>query len=101
MSILTLTEPTRQLSTSADKDLKAIEHAGLDIKFQEDYRAYKNDIKEKEEGLSKAYALIFSSYCTTAMQHQIEQLPNFDSIQDDPIALLEAIQKTMRKIVWA
>jgi len=101
MSIPTLTEPTCQLSTSADKDLKAIEQAGLDIKFQEDYRAYKDDIKEQEEGLSKAYALIFSSYCTTSMQHRIEQLPNFDSIQDDPIALLEAIQEAMTMTVWA
>ena len=37
---------THQLSTSSDKDLKAMEQAGLDIKFQEDYRAYKDDIKE-------------------------------------------------------
>ena len=46
MLIPTLTEPTCQLSTSADKDLKTIEQAGLDIKFQEDYHAYKDDIKD-------------------------------------------------------
>ena len=46
-----------------------------------------------EKGLHKAYALIFTNYCTKAMQNRIEQHPDYQStIMDDPIALLETIK---------
>ena len=45
------------------------------------------------ENLKKAYALIYSNYCTTGMQQSLQELSNFQSeIQDDPIKLLAAIE---------
>ncbi len=40
----------------------------------------------------KAYALIFSNYCTSAMQARVEAHPEFDDIKNDPIKLLEVIK---------
>ena len=46
-----------------------------------------------EEGMSKAYAVIFNNYCTRAMQNRIEEHPDFETkIKDDPIELLHTIR---------
>ena len=38
------------------------------------------------ENLLKAYALIFSNYCSKTIQNRIEEHPDFESvIRDDPI----------------
>ena len=72
----TSTEPTRGLSKMTGAEAE-IEQTGLDIKYQEDYRKWKDNKEEHNEGLSKAYALIFDKYCTTSMQHRIEQWTDF------------------------
>ena len=46
-----------------------------------------------DQNLTKAYALIFSTYCRKAMQLRIKEHPSFETtIQDDPIELLKAIK---------
>ena len=101
MQAPTLQPPTRDISVLTDTNEKKIEQDGFDIKYAEDYCYHKEEEKELEEGLSKAYALIFSSYCTIGMQHRIEQHPDFSTIQDNPIALLEAISELMQTAVRA
>ena len=97
----TSTEPTRGLSKKTGAEAE-IEQTGLDIKYQEDYRKWKDNEEEHEEGLSKAYALIFDKYCTTSMQHRIEQWADYDTrIKDNPIELLKTIQEAMSTSVRA
>ena len=43
--------------------------------------------------MNQVFSLILTVYCTKAMVHRIEQHPEYKTkIQDDPIALLEAIK---------
>jgi hypothetical protein len=43
--------------------------------------------------LTKAYALIFSTYCNKTMQNRVEEHPEFETtIRDDPIELLNKIK---------
>ena len=53
-----------------------------------------------EEGMSKAYAVIFNNYCTRAMQNRIEEHLNFKTkIENDPIELLHAIRSLTHDMV--
>jgi hypothetical protein len=55
-----------------------------------------------EQGMPKAYSLIYSTYCTTTMQTRIEEHKDFEStIKNDPIKLLEAIQVLMQNPMQA
>ena len=95
-------EPTRTMSTETDAAAKASEQNGFDIKYQEELRMYLDRKKTLNEGLNKAYALIFTNYCTRPMQARIEEHPDFASkIDDNPIALLEAIKTLMHAPVRA
>ena len=52
--------------------------------------------------MCQAYALIKSQYCSKTMQTRIEEHPDYESkIDDDPIALLEAIRTLMHDTVRA
>ena len=89
-------EPTRKLSKKSDADAKKIEQDGFDIVYQAALTRYMDRCETLDAGLNKAYSLIFTTYCTKAMQSRIEEHPDFETkIQDDPIALLEAI-KTLK-----
>ena len=55
-----------------------------------------------EETLMKAYALIFGTYCSKAIQSQVEEHPDFElTIRDDPIELLKTINILMHDTVRA
>ena len=44
----------------------------------------------------KAYSFIYQDYCTTAMKNALQELPDFEmDIEDDPLKLLNAVQKLM------
>ena len=44
----------------------------------------------------KAYSFIYQDYCTTAMKNAIQELPDFEmDIENDPLKLLNAVQKLM------
>ena len=50
----------------------------------------------------KAYALIFGTYCSKAIQSQVEEHPDFElTIRDDPIELLKTINILMHDTVKA
>jgi hypothetical protein len=89
---LTLEEPTRVLSAKTDAAEKLlVEQAGLDIKYQEELRKHLDGKDALLEGLNKAYALIFSNYCTRTTESRIEEHPDYNkTLKNDPIAVLVA-----------
>jgi hypothetical protein len=55
-----------------------------------------------EQNLTKAYALIFSTYCNKTMQNWIEEHPDYESmIRDNPIELLDKIKVLMHDPIRA
>ena len=49
-----------------------------------------------ESSWTKAHATIFNSFCSSAMQGELRELPNFESdIEDDPLKLLDNVQTLM------
>ena len=60
------------------------------------------DRKEQlDENMKKLYTKIFTVYCTTSMQQRLEEHPNFDKFEDDPIATLEVIRNTTHETICA
>ena len=95
-------EPVREVSNDTDQAKKESEQKGYDIKYQEKLGRYFDRVDNLESGLHKAYALIFTNYCTKAMQSRIEQPPDYQTtIMDNPIALLETIKTLMHATVKA
>jgi hypothetical protein len=89
---LTTVEPTRTISAETDPAMKVVDQAGLDIKYQEELRRHLDRKDALREGLNKAYALIYTNYCTKMMQARIEEHPDYNFFKNDPIAVLEAIK---------
>ena len=86
-------EPKRALSDETDEKKRTIAQDGIDIKYQEELRRHLDRKDNLDQGLKKAYSLIYYGYCTKTMQTRIEEHPPFATkIEDNPIALLEAIQ---------
>ena len=95
-------EPQREISVKTDQAANESEQKGFDIKYQEKLGRHLDRVDDLEKGLHKAYALIFTNYCTKAMQNRIEQHPDYQStIMDDPIVLLETIKTLMHATVRA
>ena len=95
-------EPTRAISTENDAALKVVDQVGLDIKYQEELRRHLDRKDALKERMNKAYALIYTNYCTKTMQSRIEEHPDYAStLKNDPIATLEAIKTLMHDTVRA
>jgi hypothetical protein len=92
---VTAVEPTRIISLETDATARVVDQAGLDIKYQEELRRHLDRKNALREGLNKAYALIFTNYCTKMMQSRIKEHPDYVFFQNNPIALLEAIKMLM------
>jgi hypothetical protein len=72
-------QPSRDISIIADPIAKVVDQAGLDIKYQEELRRHLGQKDALRDGIDKAYALIFSQYCTKVVQSRIKQHPNYDT----------------------
>ena len=66
---LLATKPIQATSLKTDEKERELEQQGLNIKYQEELRRYMDRSAALNEGLSKAYALIFNNYCTKVMQN--------------------------------
>jgi hypothetical protein len=55
-------------SESTDEDTRKIEQKGLELRYQTDYTRYCERLDNLDQNLIKAYALIYSSYCSKIMQ---------------------------------
>lgn len=94
--------PKREISPLSDEHDRSIDQGGIDIDYQGDSRLFKQRKQDLEDGLAKAYQVIYSSFCTKAMQTRIEQHPDFETkLKRDPIATLEAIKSLMMDPVRA
>jgi hypothetical protein len=98
---LAAVEPTRTISAETDAATKVVDQAGLDIKYQEELRRHLDRKDALREGLNKAYALIYTNYCTKMMQARIEEHPDYNFFKNNPIAVLEAIKTLMHDPVRA
>jgi hypothetical protein len=95
-------EPQREISQETDPADKIVIQAGLNIKYQEELRRHLDRKDALKEGLNKAFALIYTNYCTKTMQSRIEEHPDYQStLKNDPIAVLEAIKLLMHDTVRA
>jgi hypothetical protein len=91
--------PTQGQATGTDPIATSNEQASMDIMYQpelENQPELERYLERKdrlEQNLTKAYALIFSTYCNKTMQNRIEEHPDYESmICDNPIELLDKIK---------
>jgi hypothetical protein len=92
--------PVLLKSENTDEETKKIEQKGLELRYQTDYTRYCERLDTLDQNMIKAYALIFSTYCSKIMQSRIEQHADFESdIRDNPIRLLETIQVLMHDTI--
>ena len=95
-------KPTRETSTLTDAAQAKIDQDGKDIDYQAKLTRFLEREDTLNENLLKAYALIFSNYCSKTIQNRIEEHPDFESvIRDDPIELLKAIKVLMHETARA
>ena len=70
--------------------------------FQERIKKHLDRETALNSNLKKAYAMIFSTYCSKIIQNRIESHPDYESkICDDPIELLTAIEGLMHDTIKA
>ena len=74
----------------------ATEQEMMKLRHQEQYARHLDHIREYGDAMHWAFAMIKSQHCTKTMQTRVEEHPDYESkIDDDPIALLEAIKTLM------
>ena len=72
------------------------------MRYQAEIKQFLDRQSGLEENLMKAYALIFGTYCSKAIQSRVEEHPDFETtIRDDPIELLKTINILMHDTVRA
>ena len=54
-----------------------------------------------EENVKKVYAMIFNEYCPSEMQNRIKEHPEHDSMNNDPLKLMDKISKSMNEPIQA
>ena len=95
-------ELTRTILQASDSTTRNIEQTGLDIMFQERIKKHLDRETALNSNLKKAYAMIFSTYCSKIIQNRIESHPDYESkIPNDPIELLAAIEGLMHDTIKA
>ena len=55
-----------------------MEQSGLDITYKSKLDEHIKRVNTLKANLVKAYALIYSQYCSKTMQHQVEEDPEFE-----------------------
>ena len=65
------------ISSQQDEYARKLEQDGLDIIFQATIKQFLDREQTLEDNLDKAYALIFGTYCSKAIQSRIEDHPDF------------------------
>jgi hypothetical protein len=84
---LTPHEPTRGKSRDVDATANLKAQAGEDILYHAERERYLERKDTLEQNLTKAYVLIFSTYCNKTMQNRVEEHPEFKTtIRDDPMS---------------
>ena len=71
------------------------------IDYQEEVSRFLDRKTHLEENMKKIYTEIFTKYCTRSMQQHLEEHPEFEDFEDDPIKTLEVIRNTTHDTVRA
>jgi len=59
-------------------------------------------VQTLEDNMKRAYAIIIGTFCTKAIQVQVEEYSEYESkIRDDPIELLRVVSMFMHNTVQA
>ena len=75
--------PRRGEWTSLDTNEARMEQSSLDIVYQAQIMRYIERVETLDQNLTRAYALIYSTYCNRTLQNRIEEHPNFDEMGRD------------------
>ena len=95
-------KPDQDIATDTDDEVRKRSQDGMDIMYQAEITRYLEQKDMLDQNMGKAYALIFSTYCSKMMQHQIEEHPDFEAtIRHDPIELLKSIKVLMHDPIHA
>ena len=98
---LSAERPTRMISNKTGDD-KKLEQDGFDMIYQAEIKQFLERERALEDNLDKAYAHIFGTYCSKAIQSRVEEHPNYETtIRDNPIELLETVSVLMHDTVRA
>ena len=96
MKDMTTLAPSRFISTNTDEAAKQVEQDGYDILYKVNLQEHIKRVQQLEENKTKAYSLIYSTYCNRVMQLRVEEHKDYEStIKNDPIELLKAIRVLM------
>ena len=91
-----------QIADDADPVVNALVQASYGEEQKEKCKVHEARIRTLEINMKRAFALIVDEYCTKGMQQRIETHPDYATrIEDNPIVLLEEIQKLMHETVRA
>ena len=51
--------------------------------------------------MKNSYAMIFKEFCPHQMQTIIKEHPEYDSIINNPLKLMDSISLSMHELIWA
>ena len=95
-------EPVMETTKKEMNKGGAEEQEIMKLKWQEQYARHLDRVKEYKLAMCRAFAMIRSQHCSKTMQTRVEEHPDYETkIDDDPIALLEAIKTLMHDPVRA
>ena len=98
---LSAERPTRMISNKTGDD-KKLEKDGFDMVYQAEIKQFLERERAPEENVDKAYALIFGTYCSKAIQCQVEEHPDYETtIRNNPIELLKTVSLLIHDTVSA
>ena len=92
MKKVVITKPERKISELPDMKKQMQEQTGFNIEFDAEFKAWLKRQDQLNENLSAAYSLIQDEYLHPEIKARIENHPDFQLIDGDPIRLLEEIK---------
>jgi len=94
--------PRLRMADDADLAERAIMQSSYADEQKEAIKVHAERIRKQELNMKRAFATICDEYCTKGMRQRIETHPDYHTrIQDNPIVLLQEIQKLMHETVRA
>ena len=95
-------KPVRETTELTDAVQAQLDQDGKDIEYQAMLNRYLERQDTLDENMLKAYAVIYSTYCSKTIQNRIEEHPDYETvIRDDPIELLKTIKVLMHETARA
>jgi hypothetical protein len=95
-------KPKLEISTETDAAKKAAEDRANELDYLEDKKLWNKRKSQLEDGLNKAYSIIWTDYMTETMRTRIEQHPDYLSkIKGDSVELIKAIKSSMHETTRA